>query len=109
MLHQGTKFTHRFDANSYLRIVEAWQNFVCPLFDPLAPVTDTAWTHIPFLIFTIDSDVCFYPEEQEKLARLLTEYGAPCLRTTVHSDKGHDAFLLEPELFAPHLHYFLNR
>jgi len=109
MLHQGTKFTKRFDANSYLRILEAWQSFVCPLFDPVAPVTDTAWTNIPFLIFTIDSDVCFYPEEQEKLARLLADRGAPCLRTTVHSDKGHDSFLLEPDLFAPHLHYFLNR
>lgn len=109
MLHQGKKFTARFDANSYLRIVEAWQRFVCPLLDAADPVTDPSWKKIPFLLFSIDSDVCFYPEEQERLAALLSRHGAPCLRTTVHSAKGHDAFLLEPELFAPHLHYFLNQ
>jgi homoserine O-acetyltransferase len=27
---------------------------------------------------------------------------------TVHSEKGHDSFLLEPELYTPHLHYTLN-
>ena len=27
---------------------------------------------------------------------------------TVHSDKGHDAFLLEPRLFTPHIHQVLN-
>jgi homoserine O-acetyltransferase len=25
------------------------------------------------------------------------------MRITVHSDKGHDSFLLEPELFTPHI------
>jgi homoserine O-acetyltransferase len=27
---------------------------------------------------------------------------------TVHSDKGHDAFLLEPRLFTPHLSQALD-
>ena len=27
MLHQGEKFTERFDANSYLRLLDAWQKF----------------------------------------------------------------------------------
>ena len=33
----------------------------------------------------------------------LKKAGVPHRRITVHSDKGHDSFLLEPELFAPHL------
>jgi homoserine O-acetyltransferase len=32
-----------------------------------------------------------------------------CQRVTVHSDKGHDAFLLEPKLFTPHIDYALRR
>ena len=27
---------------------------------------------------------------------------------TVHSDKGHDSFLLEPELYSPHISFLLN-
>jgi len=27
---------------------------------------------------------------------------------TVHSEKGHDAFLLEPRLFTPHIHQLLD-
>ena len=61
-----------------------------------------------FLIFSIDSDVCFYPEEQAKLVQLLKESGAKTTRLTVHSEKGHDAFLLEPDLFEPYMQSFLN-
>jgi homoserine O-acetyltransferase len=28
---------------------------------------------------------------------------------TVHTEKGHDSFLLEPKLFAPHLQQALGR
>ena len=73
MWHQGTKFVERFDANSYLRIMEAWQHFDLA---SDAGVDDLADAFIPckhqrYMIFTIDSDVCFYPEEQTDLARYL--------------------------------------
>ena len=105
MWHQGTKFVERFDANSYLRIVEAWQHFDLAAD---AGVDDLADAFIPckhqrYMIFSIDSDVCFYPEEQTDLARYLKLADVPHRRITVHSDRGHDSFLLEPRLFAPHL------
>jgi homoserine O-acetyltransferase len=31
------------------------------------------------------------------------------MHITVHSDKGHDSFLLEPALYTPHLSYTLRR
>jgi homoserine O-acetyltransferase len=31
------------------------------------------------------------------------------MRVTVHSEKGHDSFLLEPELFTPHIRYTLEQ
>jgi homoserine O-acetyltransferase len=55
------------------------------------------------MVFTIDSDVCYYPDEQEEMVKALKRSGVSVRRVTVHSDKGHDSFLLEPELFAPHL------
>jgi homoserine O-acetyltransferase len=105
MWHQGAKFIARFDANSYLRITEAWQHFDLAA---EAGVDDeaelfTRSKHQRYMLFTIDSDVCFYPEEQADLARYLKLADVPHRRITVHSEKGHDSFLLEPALFAPHL------
>jgi homoserine O-acetyltransferase len=105
MWHQGVKFVARFDANSYLRITEAWQHFSLA---GEAGVDDeaelfTRCKHQRYMLFTIDSDVCFYPEEQAELALYLKDADVPHRRITVHSEKGHDSFLLEPGLFTPHL------
>jgi len=105
MWHQGTKFVERFDANSYLRIMEVWQtaDLVAQgeaegFEDLLSRCRDQR-----FMVFSIDSDVCFYPDEQEEMAAELDRAGVPVRRITVHSEKGHDSFLLEPHLFSPHL------
>jgi homoserine O-acetyltransferase len=105
MWHQGTKFVTRFDANSYLRIMEMWQTF------DLVQQAGGSDLHSVlrrcrnqrYMVFSIDSDVCYYPDEQEEMVTALKRSGVPVRRITVHSDKGHDSFLLEPELFAPHL------
>lgn len=111
MLHQGRKFIERFDANTYLRILEAWQRWdllaetgVSSLSDALANCQ-----HQDYLVFSISTDVCFYPDEQAKLVEVLKGAGVNCMHITVHSDKGHDSFLLEPELFTPHLSFILSR
>ncbi len=105
MWHQGTKFVKRFDANSYLRTMELWQTF--DLVEQAdGPDLDSILRRCRnqrFMVFSIDSDVCFYPDEQEDMVTALKRAGVPVQRITVHSDKGHDSFLLEPELFAPHL------
>jgi homoserine O-acetyltransferase/O-succinyltransferase len=100
MLHQAQKFVQRFDANTYLRIMTVWQQFDlerevgAPTSELLGRCRDQRWT-----AFTIDSDVCFYPEEQEQLVAALRAAGVPVRRFTVHSDKGHDSFLIEPHLY----------
>jgi homoserine O-acetyltransferase len=112
MLHQGKKFVRRFDANTYLRICEMWSSF-----DPRRDAGVTDWRDLfkpcrehghHFLVFTIDSDFCFYPEEQAALVGRLGEAQVSCMYLTVHSDKGHDSFLLEPQLYTPHLAYALE-
>ncbi len=105
MRHQGDKFVSRFDANSYLRIMHAWQTYDLVAEAGLEDLSElfTACKHQRYMVFSIDSDVCFYPEEQQEMVRYLELADVPYRWITVHSDKGHDSFLLEPELYAPHL------
>lgn len=110
LLHHGEKFVERFDANTYLRIMEAWQRFDLVAETESEGFEDLfeACRHQRYMVFSIDSDVSFFPEEQRKLVHALKANGVPCRYIIVHSDKGHDSFLLEPELFAPHLIYSLE-
>jgi len=105
MWHQGTKFVKRFDANTYLRIMELWQtvDLVEQADGPDLNSVLRRCRNQRFMVFSIDSDVCYYPEEQQEMVTALKRAGVPVQRITVHSEKGHDSFLLEPELFAPHL------
>lgn len=110
MLHQGQKFVRRFDANSYLRILDAWQ-----WFDLLAGTGANDLVELfsrcrkqEFLVFSIDSDMSFHPAEQAKLVQFLKDSQVNVMWITVNSDKGHDSFLLEPKLYTPHLRQVLD-
>ncbi len=60
------------------------------------------------LIFSIDSDSCYFPKEQKRLEAQLMKAKVPTTRITVHSEKGHDSFLLEPNLYSPHIRHALG-
>lgn len=109
MLHQGRKFVKRFDANTYVRILDAWQRF-----DLAREAVATDLVALfrrcrkqQYLVFTIDSDACFYPEEQARLVEVLKKAGVEATRITLHSEKGHDSFLLESHLYRPFLRAIL--
>jgi homoserine O-acetyltransferase len=103
MFHQVQKFVKRFDANTYLKIVKAIQNF------DLARkygkgVLSNAFSLLRgnktrCLVVTIDSDICYYPEEQAELVSALRWNALPCSHVIVNSKKGHDSFLIEPEKY----------
>ncbi len=91
MLHHSEKFVERFDANTYLIVMRIWQHF-----DLVAEVGGTSLmdvlsrcTHQRWQVFTVDSDVCFYPEEQTDMYNALLGVGVPVRRFTLHSEKGH--------------------
>ena len=111
MHHQGIKFVQRFDANTYLRIVDAWQWFNLAAEAGAKDLSELfeRCRRQEFLVFSMDSDVSFPPHDQAKLVHLLKHAHVPVMWITVHTDKGHDAFLLEPRLFTPHLAHVLNR
>ena len=102
MLYQGKKFCDRFDANSYLRIIDSWQKFSSEE-KSFSKCKDQNW-----LIISMDSDVCFYPEQQDELHQSLLENGINSKKVIIHTDKGHDSFLLEPELYSPSIKRFIE-
>lgn len=113
MLHQGKKFVKRFDANTYLRIIDLWSKFDGAR-EGDAETPEDLFSRCQesgqkWLVFSIDSDFCFYPEEQTELAGHLSASGTEAMHITVHSDKGHDSFLLEPDLYTPHISWLLNQ
>jgi len=111
MLHQGKKFVQRFDANTYLRIIDMWSNYYACSEAEVETPTELfeKCKHQKYLVFSIDSDFCFYPEEQAEIVKHLEDAEIDVMHITVHSDKGHDSFLLEPELYCPQISYTLNR
>jgi homoserine O-acetyltransferase len=113
MLHQGKKFVKRFDANTYLRIIDLWSRYDATLEgdaeSPFELLKRAARAGQRWLVFSIDSDFCFYPEEQAELVKHLEQAGVDAMHITVHSDKGHDSFLLEPDLYTPHIGWLLGK
>ncbi len=108
---QGLKFVKRFDANTYLRIIDAWQRY-----DLLKDTGKKNFLSVfrpcdqqRYLVFSIEGDTCFHPGQQDELCRALKSADVPHQHITVHSEKGHDSFLLEPELYTPHIAYMLGR
>jgi homoserine O-acetyltransferase len=99
--HQGQKLVIRFDPNSYLRIIDAWSNY--DLMDDVGARSYVealeACRAQEWYVLTIETDVCFYPEEQRALVDALLEAGVATEWIRVTSPKGHDAFLTEPHLF----------
>jgi homoserine O-acetyltransferase len=110
ILHQGRKFVKRFDANSYLRIVKMWQSFNLPEKVAGGDVTRTfkRCKHQEWLLFSINSDVCFFPDEQLEIANALKANEMDYQHITVNSEKGHDSFLIEPDLYTPYISFKLG-
>lgn len=105
----AARFVDRFDANSYLIMLDLWQRtdflrlYNCSSYLQLfARCRD-----IPFLVFGIDSDCCFPVSQQFALYDALRGAGVPADLSIVASTKGHDSFLLEPELYARTMRSFL--
>lgn len=102
LLHQGRKLVQRFDANSYIQLIAAWSGYDILLDAGAKDYTEllSRCRHQKHLVVSIDDDVCFYPDEQEEIRDRFQENNVPFTYLSIHSDKGHDSFLLEPDVYA---------
>ncbi|MGE3268934.1 MAG: homoserine O-acetyltransferase [Chloroflexota bacterium] len=94
--HQGQRFVDRFDANAYLAISRAIDEF------DLA----AAWgngsleraferARASFLALSFSSDWLYPPHESQRIAQALEAAGREVTYRNLRSSYGHDAFLLE--------------
>lgn len=107
LMHQSDQFVDRFDANSYLYLSKAMDQFDlgqgAPSYeDGLARIT------APSLLIGVTTDLLFPIRQQEEVARVLREWGRDCRFVRLDSVYGHDAFLIEIERFGRILGGFLR-
>ena len=92
----GNRFTRRFDANSYIRLVDAMSSHDVGrdrggLTAALARVT------APTLVLGIDSDRLYPVEDQRVIAAGIRDAIDGAEPLVLASDFGHDGFLIERE------------
>ncbi|WP_231185614.1 homoserine O-acetyltransferase [Haladaptatus sp. DYF46] len=105
--YQAQKFVRRFDANSYLRLTHAMENY-----DLAAGCDSDADALADFdgeaLLISISGDWHFTVEQSDHLMETFQAAGVEATHRSLHSDHGHDAFLTEPELVGPPIRRFLS-
>ena len=102
----GNKFTRRFDANSYITLVEAMNSHDVGrdrggIEDALRTVTATT------LVLGIDTDRLFPLEGQHRIARSIPNTLDGDEAVVITSDFGHDGFLIETDVVGDHLRRLL--
>ena len=106
--YQGNSFVDRFDANSYLYITRAMDYFDLGAAHGGRLADAFAGTPVRFCLFSFSSDWHYPPEASMEITRALVAAGGEVSHIEVTTDKGHDAFLLEEEVFENALEGFLS-
>ena len=105
--YNAERFTERFDANSYLYLLRAMDEY-----DLARGAGSDAAALAGFdgeaLVVSYTGDWHFTVEQAETLATAFEHAGAAVSHRVVDSDYGHDAFLVEPETVGAPLSAFLD-
>ncbi len=90
--HQGEKFTQRFDANSYLHITLAMDEYdIHERYESLEKAFDAITSRV--LIVSLSGDWLFMPEQSEELVSALLRKKKRVSYCHLEAAAGHDAFL----------------
>jgi homoserine O-acetyltransferase len=106
--HQGQSFINRFDANSYLYITRAIDQFdLAHAYGSLEAAF--AAVEAETLVVAFTSDWLFPPEQNRALTLALLRAGRRASYAELSTDLGHDSFLLESEELYALVRGFLER
>ena len=98
----GNKFTRRFDANSYVLLVQAMNSHDVGR-DRGGVTAALSRVTAKSLVLGIDSDRLMPVPDQVAIASGLPTTIDEGRAVVIHSDFGHDAFLIEDAIIGPHL------
>ena len=104
-MYQGEKFILRFDPVTYVKLTQQMDSHDVARNRGNDVAAVLGRVHIPALVLGIDSDLLYPIQQQQELARLLSK----ATFQTIHSDEGHDGFLLEQEQVGRYITDFLQR
>jgi homoserine O-acetyltransferase/O-succinyltransferase len=94
--YQGQRFVERFDANAYLAISRAIDEFdLAEAFGGGSLATAFAGARASFLALSFSSDWLYPPHESRRIVKALEAAGREVTYRNLRSSYGHDAFLLE--------------
>lgn len=107
--YQGDKFAEIFDANTYLLMTKALDYF-----DPASEYGDVlqdAFKRIQAKCFVVSfsTDWRFSPERSHEIVRALIAAEKSVQYLEVHSQHGHDAFLMEDEAYMRGMYAYMNK
>ncbi|MBW2381787.1 MAG: alpha/beta fold hydrolase, partial [Deltaproteobacteria bacterium] len=99
LAYQGEQFVGRFDANSYVSVTLAMDNF---------DMGDTREKRLEafrsaecdWLVISFSSDWLFPPGQSRELVSIMTTLGQPVSYCEIETDGGHDSFLLPDDIEA---------
>lgn len=107
--YKGSRFTERFDANTYLYVTKAMDYF--DLSNGCGNLAEAFRNsaHITYLVVSFTSDWLYPTYHSKELVSALTAVGADVTYCNLQSSWGHDAFLLEVETMTRLISDFLDR
>lgn len=91
--YQGSSFTRRFDANTYLYITKAIDYFDLTENGSLTDAFKNIKTKL--LIISVDSDWLYPPSQSKEILMALSANDVDVSYCEIKSNYGHDAFLIE--------------
>ena len=100
--YQGKKFLDRFDPVTYVKLTEQMDSH--DIGRGRGSIEEVLnHIEIPVCVLGIDSDVLYPLREQEEMVQAMPNAELKI----IHSDAGHDGFLLEQDQVAAHIKSFL--
>lgn len=93
--YQAEKFVQRFDANSYLRIMHAMDNFDLKTRNGQGLEDNLKRVKAKTLIVAVSSDWLFPPSQSKEIANAMLRAGKAVSYCLLDAPYGHDAFLVD--------------
>ena len=90
--YQGSQFSGRFDANTYVLMTKALDYFDLEYRND--PVNAFSHARCSFLVLSFSTDWRFSPERSREIVDALIAAGRPVSYSEIEANEGHDAFLM---------------